>query len=121
MADTRKFLTLAVLVLGVGSLSQWWGHREEAAVGRELASMAKPGDIVMISSSTCGYCNQARAWFKEHRVAFSECVIETDADCAMAYRAVQSPGTPFLIVRQRTQLGFSAERVRDLLRSQQSG
>jgi glutaredoxin len=86
-------------------------------IARELASSAKVGDIMMISSVTCPYCLQARTYFKQHGIAFGECFIERDAACAAAYKALQSPGTPMLVVKGQRQVGFSAERVSQGLRN----
>jgi glutaredoxin len=85
-------------------------------IGRELAANAKPGDIMMLSSETCPYCKRARAWFNENRVVFGECFIERDPACRAAFDALQSPGTPMLVVRGHRQVGFSAERVAQALR-----
>lgn len=110
-ASARRFAPLALAALaawaGMQLLQQWRGD----SLGREMAAEAKAGDIMMISSETCPFCEQARAWFDEHDVAFDECFIERDAACAAAYRALQAPGTPTLVVRGRRQVGFDAERV----------
>jgi len=112
----RRIAPLALVVavgwLGVQLIQSFGSER----IGREMASNAKPGDIVMLSSETCEYCKQARAWFKEHQVAFGECFIERDAACKAAYDALQSPGTPMLVVRGQRQVGFSPERVAQTLR-----
>jgi glutaredoxin len=88
----------------------------EDRLGRELAVSVRPGDIVMLSSETCPYCTQARLWLTRHRVTFTECFIERDAECAARYQALQSPGTPTLVVRGRRHVGFDAERVARELR-----
>jgi glutaredoxin len=116
MSRLRRIAPLG-LVVAVGwfgvQLIQSFGSER---IGREMAGNAKPGDIVMLSSETCEYCNQARAWFKQHQVAFGECFIERDAACKAAYDALQSPGTPMLVVRGQRQVGFSPERVAQTLR-----
>jgi glutaredoxin len=70
----------------------------------------------MISSDTCAYCVQARAWFNAHDVPFSECSIERDAACAARFAALLAPGTPVILVRERPQVGFSPPRVAEALR-----
>jgi glutaredoxin len=105
-------LTVAVVWGGVQLLQLWSSER----IGREMAADAKPGDIMMLSSETCPYCEQARAWFREHRVVFGECFIERDPGCAAAYQALQAPGTPTLLVKGKRQVGFSPERVAKTLR-----
>jgi len=107
---------LVALVLGVSAASQWWAGRHQQSVAEEVAAMAAPGDIHMISSQTCGSCIVARRWFTEHGVAYSECVIEQDAVCRADFEARRAPGTPVLVVRGQPQLGFSPERLRDTLK-----
>lgn len=85
--------------------------RTDQQIGAALAALAKPGDIVMLSSETCTHCAQARRWLTEHRVPFSECFIEKDAACADRYRAQQSPGTPTLLVRGERHVGFDPGRI----------
>ena len=85
--------------------------RTDKQAGVALAALAKPGDIVMLSSETCGYCQTANRFMTEHRIPFSECFIETDAACAESYRAQQSPGTPMLLVRGERLVGFDAASV----------
>lgn len=80
--------------------------RTDQQAGVALAALAQPGDIVMLSSEACSYCDQARRWLAEHRVPFTECFIEKDPDCADRYREQQSPGTPTLLVRGKRHIGF---------------
>jgi hypothetical protein len=53
-----------------------------------------------------------------HQVPFTECSIERDRACQADFQATLSPGTPVLLVRGRTLVGFSADRVLDALRGQ---
>jgi glutaredoxin len=106
-------LVVAVAWAGMLLLRSW----SSESLGKDIAAAAKPGDILMVSSQTCPYCEQARAWFNKHEVTFGECFIETDAACAETYRALQAPGTPTLVVRGQRQVGFSAERVAKALKA----
>jgi glutaredoxin len=111
---------LALLSLPVGLLlfaTAWaaWLAWREPALGAEVARLAKPGDVRMLSSQTCVYCDSARHWLQTHQVVFEECVIETDATCAAQFNALLAPGTPVMLVRGQSQVGFSPQRVRDAL------
>ena len=90
----------------------WWSRDR---LGSQVAAAARPGDIHMIASVTCVYCAEARAWFNENRVPFTECMIESDAVCAAKYHALMAPGTPVMLVRGRRLVGFSAQAVADAL------
>ena len=111
-------LPLVLLVIAALAGTQlfyaWDAHR----AGAELASLAKPGDITMVSSVTCPYCKQAREWFSARKIPFNECFVERDADCAQLYNALQAPGTPVLIVRNQRQVGFEPQRVAEALARQ---
>ena len=111
-----SILGLLALLLGVGAATQWWAGHSQARLGQDMAALAGQGDIQMLSSKTCPYCSIARQWMRKHGVKFSECFIETDAACAAKFEATRSPGTPVLLVRGRSQLGFDAPRVLETLR-----
>ena len=113
--SAREWVGLAVLVLAVSSASQWWGGRVRGQIGQQVAALAQPGDIRMLASETCGICASARQWFTDHRIAYTECTIERDAACRSAFEATGSPGTPVLLVRGRSLVGFDPERVRRTL------
>ncbi len=120
MSDTpapsrRSLVGLAVLVLVVAGATQWWARHAKAQVGTEVARLAAPGDIRMLSSETCSICLVARQWLQQHEVAFSECIIERDAACARDMAATGAPGTPVFLVRGRLLVGFSPQRLRDHL------
>lgn len=102
----RSVLVLIGLILAVSAGTQWWQWRQEQALGQRLASLVKPGDIVLISSDTCTYCVQARNYLKAFDVPFTECSIERDAQCAERYRELKSPGTPVVLVKGQAQVGF---------------
>jgi glutaredoxin len=104
-------LAVAVAWGGAQALQAW--HAQ--SLGRTVSQAAAPGDIVMLSSETCVFCGEARRWFQAHGVAFSECDIERDAACAAAYRALQAPGTPVLVVRGRRIVGFDPARIASAL------
>jgi hypothetical protein len=113
----RELAGLALLVVAVSAASAGWRWHVQRQSGAALAAAARPGDIHMIASATCGPCAAARAWFVEHRVPFSECTIESDAACRASFEATRAPGTPVLLVRGQAQLGFSAPAVLERLRA----
>ena len=107
-----SLLGLVLLILAISGASTWWGQRQEAALGREVAALAGPGDLQMLSSDTCGICTLARGWFVQHGVAFAECSIERDAACRARFDALQAQGTPVILVRGQPELGFSPQRLK---------
>ena len=112
----RSMLGLVLLVVAVSGLSQWWAGHSDRRLGREVAALAQPGDIHMVSSDTCAICWRARAWFMEHKVAFTECSVEKDADCRRAFDRHGAPGTPVMVVRGKPLLGFDPTQLQQVLR-----
>lgn len=121
MASPRSLLALALAVLLALAASQWLQGRGERGTAEALAGLAGPGDIRMLSSEVCPYCEAARRWMGANGVRFDECFIERDAQCKAVYEATQARGTPTLLVRGQVQLGFDARRVLAALRSPPPG
>ena len=105
------------MLLATSTVGQWWAGREARQLGAQVAALAQPGDIRMLSSESCAICLVARQWFVENQVAFSECLIERDAACKAEFEATHSPGTPVILVRgQPPQVGFNSQRLLQALR-----
>jgi glutaredoxin len=107
----RSILTLAALVIAVGLASQGLQTLANSRLAASVRSIAHQDDIYMISSTTCPYCSQARVWFSENKIPFSECFIERDEACASQYQALMAPGTPTLIVRGKKLVGFNPRAI----------
>lgn len=106
---------LLALIVAVSAANAWWVNRQARTVGVQVAALAQPGDIRMLSSDSCSVCVVARNWFTQNRVAFSDCSIERDTACRAEYESLRTPGTPVIVVRGRPQLGFSVEKLRQAL------
>ncbi|PZP34428.1 MAG: hypothetical protein DI603_05595 [Roseateles depolymerans] len=106
-----------LLLIAVVFVASWaWRGQVARSDGQDLAQLARPGDIRMISSETCPWCLAARRWFKDNGVPFSECLIERDARCAADYAALGAVGTPTLLVRGQRVIGFDRARILQVLR-----
>ena len=109
----RTLAGLAVVVALASGASQWWRSHLAGNIGEQLVTHARPGDIQMLSSTTCVFCTAARRWLDDQQVPFTECFIERDADCAARYQALGARGTPTLLVRGQMQLGYRPQQVLD--------
>jgi glutaredoxin len=116
-ASRRSLIGLVAVVAAVALATQWFGDRRQQALGDEIARLAQPGDIRMVSSLTCPFCTEARLWMERHGVPFDECFIERDDACEATYEALPTQATPTLVVRGQVQTGFRAERVLEALRA----
>lgn len=111
----RSWLSLGLVVAAAAGAQQWSAASYHADLGAEVAALAPAGSVHMMVSDNCGICDVARRWFQRHGVAFSECSIERDSACRTAFEATRAPGTPVLVVKGRTLVGFAPERVRAAL------
>lgn len=109
----RVLMAAAVLLVGLAAAQAW----REGSVDAEIARLARPHDVQMVSSQDCVFCKAAHQWFERRGVPFDECFIERDADCLRRYQAHGSPGTPLIFVRGQAQRGLSPPRIRDALRA----
>lgn len=106
-----------VVLLAFGGTKAWSSY-QRGQVGSKLAQAVQPGDIQMVSSTTCGVCQIAKRWFETNEVRVQECFVELDADCAARLKATGQPGVPVIFVKGKPQVGFDPQRVlRSLERS----
>jgi glutaredoxin len=107
----RLMLTAVAVIVGVyaghqahldkrgpGELFGGADAADDAAM-RQLAGTVRAEQVVMYSTTECGYCTLARSWMTDHGFAFTECNMSLDSRCEDAFRALGATGTPYLIVR----------------------
>ncbi len=111
MASRRSLIVLVLALLAATGGMEWWRENRDSQSGAQLAASAQPGDIQLLSSTNCVFCDRARRWMQVHQVRFSECFVERDAECARRYQATGGRGTPTVLVRGQVQLGFSPQQV----------
>ncbi len=84
-------------------------------------AQARTSDVVLYSTSWCGYCKKAREWLTRKGVTFTERDVETDEDAMreLAQKTmaagVQASGVPVLDVRGKLIVGFDAQAIEDAL------
>lgn len=108
-AFTRAGATLllaAVLALGGGHVSA------PCAVAAE-----RPAPKVEIyTTSWCGYCKQAIAYFKTRRIPFTEYDVEKDTAAAGRWQELsQGGGVPVVVIGKRVIRGYSREAYERVL------
>jgi mycoredoxin len=71
--------------------------------------------VVMLSTSTCGYCKKLRADLASWNVEFRDIDVERSRNGQRAYEMLNGRGVPILLVGDRTVHGYAPERARALL------
>jgi glutaredoxin len=111
----RSLLLFIAAILLVSAGTQWWGWRHEQQIGREIASLARDGDIEMLATD-CDYCEQARSYLKSFAIRYTECPIDKDSACAARHAALKKKGMPVVLVRGEAYEGFMPAKVLERLR-----
>lgn len=63
--------------------------------------------VVMYSTKRCGYCKQARQYFKRNAIPYAEYDVETSQKGKRDYKKMGGTGVPIILVGQRRMNGFS--------------
>lgn len=84
--------------LGLSDISS--GNMNTAQVAA-LAATVKPGELVMYSTTDCGYCTQAKTWLTKNGFAFTECNMTDSEQCLDEFERFGAKGTPHMVVRGR--------------------
>ena len=67
----RALFAFVLFFLVMSAGSQWWAGRQEGALGAEVARLAQPGDIRMISSDSCVPVSSIWRWMALPRVSIA--------------------------------------------------
>ena len=72
-------------------------------------------DVVLLSTSTCGYCKKLRADLAEWGVDYVDIDIESERKGRDAYEQLNGRGVPILLIGDQVVHGYSPKRSRALM------
>jgi len=72
-------------------------------------------EVTIFTTRSCGYCRQAKAFFKQRGIAFDELDIDISAFAKAEFERLKGRGVPLIVVRGQVINGFSKRRVARLL------
>jgi glutaredoxin len=107
-ADYLRVLVLAVGVALLGACTQ----RVDLS---ELRDAVGDAPVVLLSTSTCGYCRKLRADLSGWGVDYVDVDVERERTGRRAYDLVNGRGVPILLVGDSVVQGYAPERSRALL------
>ncbi len=70
----------------------------------------KKHKVVMYAASWCGYCKKARAFFRKHKIRYTEFDIEKNAAAKSRYEKFGGTGVPLIVSGSKKMQGFSEAR-----------
>lgn len=73
-------------------------------------------DVTIYTTPTCSFCKAAKAFFKEHNVAYTEHDVAADREKAqeMIQKSGQM-GVPVIFIGSDMIIGFDEDRIKQLL------
>jgi len=98
------------LALSVFLFCTYAGASERPSAPLQLAAMTDydtEQKVVMYATSWCPYCQQARNYFRQQGIPYTEYDIERDAEAKRRYQAFGGRGIPVIFVGKRRMNGFS--------------
>ena len=84
----------------------WTTASVQAAPSPAVEETAQTPKVVMYTAKDCGYCAQARAYFKERNVQWDERDISTSPQAHKEWKEKGGVGTPLILINGRHFQGF---------------
>lgn len=73
-------------------------------------------EIVMYSTSTCGYCKMAKRFFDKNKIEFTEYLIDSSGEANQEFRELNGKGVPLIFVGNTRIKGFNEKALRMALK-----
>ena len=81
----------------------------------DVRAMIGDAPVVLLSTSTCGYCRKLRADLSDWGVDYVDVDVESDRNGQRLYDLVNGRGVPILLIGDEIIHGYSPTRSRGLL------
>ncbi len=81
----------------------------------DVRAMIGDAPVVLLSTSTCGYCKKLRADLSDWGVDYVDVDVESDQNGQRLYALVNGRGVPILLIGDEIVHGYSPTRSRGLL------
>lgn len=104
---------------GSGSKNKSYSSPDLSPYKSFSSSFDKPvntSNVVMYSASWCGYCRQARNYFRKQKIQFREYDVEKSVKGKKDYRKLRGRGVPIILVGSRRMDGFSVNGFKNIYR-----
>ena len=81
----------------------------------ELRGMVGDEPVVLLSTSSCGYCRKLMADLRGWGVEYADFDVETEAYGMRAFALANGRGVPILLIGDKLLYGYSPDRAHELL------
>ncbi len=80
-----------------------------------MAAATQP-KVIVFSTPTCSFCNQAKRYFREKRIKFRDVDVSRDQRAAMdMQRRTGQSGVPVILINNRPIIGFDKPKINQML------
>jgi mycoredoxin len=110
----RKWLTLFVFVIALASYQHWDKLERYSNDGNDF-KLNGSHQVVMYSTSWCGYCRKARAFFARNDIAYVEYDIEKSSEAKRQFDKLRGRGVPLIVVGTEQIRGWNPTAVKAAL------
>jgi glutaredoxin-like YruB-family protein len=82
--------------------------------------MEQTAKVIVFSTPTCSFCNQAKRYFKEKNVKFKDIDVSRDQAALkdMQKRTGGNSGVPVILINNKPIIGFDKSKINKLLNIQ---
>jgi glutaredoxin-like YruB-family protein len=79
--------------------------------------MEQTAKVIVFSTPTCSFCNQAKRYFKEKNVKFKDIDVSRDQAALkdMQKRTGGNSGVPVILINNKPIIGFDKSKINKLL------
>ncbi|WP_319409179.1 glutaredoxin family protein [uncultured Desulfosarcina sp.] len=67
--------------------------------------------VVIYTTPTCGYCHQAKAYFNQHGIRFTEYDVTASTQARKAFEALNGRGVPLILIGDQRIPGFNKSAI----------
>lgn len=117
VATKKSFFSKGLLVSGLlfsVFIALSFRHSVSAVYCDEKAITPNP-DIVMLSTTWCPYCKEARRYFSNNDLAYCEYDIERSGTGKRLYESINGQGIPVILIGKHKLNGFNERSVKKAL------
>jgi glutaredoxin len=112
------------LIIAVGLFVGWGAPRAYARLKPAFNEgdysayyVGRPTNVVLYGTPTCPYCAQSRAYFREHKIQFTDLDVTKDEKAKSEYARLGSRTVPVVLIGKRRIDGFNATALKDALQA----
>jgi len=117
--ERRGTLKILLVAFGVCAAGVWTLRRRNRAPAAEPVAgrPVGPRNVVMFTTSGCGYCGAARRFFADNGISFVEYDIERDPEGTRKFeqKGFKGYGVPVILIDDEVIRGFNEQALRQAL------